>query len=105
MFRDLHSAYTLISTRGSTTSSPSRSPWGSLSSVGVLIERAVHQAGQEARAPVLTLVIVTLGLATFDQTGLAGLPFSATRPKLFLGAPFSAHTVTIFGAFRELPGT
>src|SRR5216683_1303938 len=55
---------------------------------GVLIERA----------PVLTLVIVTLGLATLIN-GAAGFLFGYT-PNYF-SSPFSTHTVNIFGAFAS----
>ena len=63
---------------------------------GVLIERAVIRPVE--RAPVLTLVIVTLGLATLIN-GAAGFLFGYT-PNYF-SSPFSAHTVNIFGAFAS----
>ena len=63
---------------------------------GVLIQRVVIRPVE--RAPVLTLVIVTLGLATLTN-GLAGflwgyVPRSAP-------SPFSVGTVNIFGAFAS----
>src|SRR5438445_10976783 len=61
---------------------------------GVLIERAVIRPVE--RAPVLTFVIVTLGLATLINVA-AGYLFGYT-PSYF-SSPFSAHTVNIFGAF------
>src|SRR4029077_12124940 len=63
---------------------------------GVLIERAVIRPVE--RAPVLTLVIVTLGLATLINCA-AGFLFGYT-PNYF-SSPFSAHTVNIFGAFAS----
>src|SRR5260370_1254013 len=66
-----------------------------LSFVGVvLIERAVIRPVE--RAPVLTLVIVTLGLATLIN-GAAGFLFGYT-PNYF-STPFSPPTLTIFSPF------
>jgi branched-chain amino acid transport system permease protein len=67
---------------------------------GVLIQRVVIRPVE--RAPVLTLVIVTLGLATLFN-GLAGFVFGYI-PRSF-PSPFSVQTVTILGAvvsFRDL---
>jgi branched-chain amino acid transport system permease protein len=67
---------------------------------GVLIQRVVIRPVE--RAPVLTLVIVTLGLATLFN-GLAGFIFGYV-PRSF-PSPFSVHTVTVLGAvvsFRDL---
>ncbi|MEA2628342.1 MAG: branched-chain amino acid transport system permease protein [Chloroflexota bacterium] len=67
---------------------------------GVLIQRVVIRPVE--RAPVLTLVIVTLGLATLIN-GLAGFVFGYV-PRSF-PSPFSVQTVTILGAvvsFRDL---
>ncbi len=67
---------------------------------GVLIQRVVIRPVE--RAPVLTLVIVTLGLATLFN-GLAGFTFGYV-PRSF-PSPFSVQTVTVLGAvvsFRDL---
>ena len=67
---------------------------------GVLIQRIVIRPIE--RAPVLTLVIVTLGLATLIN-GLAGFVFGYL-PRSF-PSPFSVQTVSILGAvvsFRDL---
>jgi len=67
---------------------------------GVLIQRVVIRPVE--RAPVLTLVIVTLGLATLFN-GLAGFVFGYI-PRSF-PSPFSVQTVTVLGAvvsFRDL---
>jgi branched-chain amino acid transport system permease protein len=67
---------------------------------GVLIQRVVIRPVE--RAPVLTLVIVTLGLATLFN-GLAGFVFGYV-PRSF-PSPFSVQTVTVLGAvvsFRDL---
>jgi branched-chain amino acid transport system permease protein len=67
---------------------------------GVLIQRAVIRPVE--RAPVLTLVIVTLGLATLIN-GLAGFLFGYV-PRSF-PSPFSVHTVSVLGAlvsYRDL---
>ena len=61
---------------------------------GVLIERIVIRPVE--RAPVLTLVIVTLGLATLIN-GMAGFLFGYV-PHAFL-SPFSFQTVSIVGAY------
>src|SRR5205809_5591242 len=60
---------------------------------GVLIQRIVIRPVE--RAPVLTLVIVTLGLATLIN-GLAGFVFGYI-PRSF-PSPFSVQTVDILGA-------
>jgi branched-chain amino acid transport system permease protein len=60
---------------------------------GVLIQRAVIRPVE--RAPVLTLVIVTLGLATLIN-GMAGFLFGYV-PRSF-PSPFSSKTVNILGA-------
>jgi branched-chain amino acid transport system permease protein len=60
---------------------------------GVAIQRVVIRPVE--RAPVLTLVIVTLGLATLIN-GLAGF-FFGYLPRLF-PSPFSVETVSLFGA-------
>jgi len=60
---------------------------------GVVIQRVVIRPVE--RAPVLTLVIVTLGLATLIN-GLAGFLFGYL-PRSF-PSPFSVQTVSIFGA-------
>ena len=60
---------------------------------GVLIERIVIRPVE--RAPVLALVIVTLGLATLVN-GFAGFLFGYV-PRSF-PSPFSSQTVSIFGA-------
>ena len=67
---------------------------------GVLIQRVVIRPVE--RAPVLTLVIVTLGLATLIN-GLAGFVFGYI-PRSF-PSPFSVQTVSVLGAlisFRDL---
>ncbi|MHB8588620.1 MAG: branched-chain amino acid ABC transporter permease [Candidatus Dormibacteraceae bacterium] len=61
---------------------------------GVAIQRIVIRPVE--RAPVLTLVIVTLGLATL-LNGLAGF-FFGYLPRSF-PSPFSAQTINILGAF------
>jgi len=61
---------------------------------GILIQRIVIRPVE--RAPILTLVIVTLGLATL-LNGLAGFIFGYL-PRSF-PSPFSAQTVNILGAF------
>jgi branched-chain amino acid transport system permease protein len=60
---------------------------------GIVIQRVVIRPVE--RAPVLTLVIVTLGLATLIN-GLAGFLFGYL-PRSF-PSPFSVQTVDIFGA-------
>ncbi len=60
---------------------------------GIVIQRVVIRPVE--RAPVLTLVIVTLGLATLIN-GLAGFLFGYL-PRSF-PSPFSVQTVSIFGA-------
>ena len=60
---------------------------------GIVIQRVVIRPVE--RAPVLTLVIVTLGLATLIN-GLAGF-FFGYLPRSF-PSPFSVQTVNIFGA-------
>jgi branched-chain amino acid transport system permease protein len=60
---------------------------------GILIQRVVIRPVE--RAPVLTLVIITLGLATLIN-GLAGFLFGYL-PRPF-PSPFSVQTVSIFGA-------
>jgi branched-chain amino acid transport system permease protein len=67
---------------------------------GVVIQRVVIRPVE--RAPVLTLVIVTLGLATLVN-GLAGFAFGYI-PRSF-PSPFSVQTVNVLGAlvsFRDL---
>ena len=67
---------------------------------GVLIQRVVIRPVE--RAPVLTLVIVTLGLATLVN-GLAGFAFGYI-PRSF-PSPFSVQTINLLGAlvsFRDL---
>jgi branched-chain amino acid transport system permease protein len=67
---------------------------------GVVIQRVVIRPVE--RAPVLTLVIVTLGLATLVN-GLAGFAFGYI-PRSF-PSPFSVQTVDLLGAlvsFRDL---
>jgi branched-chain amino acid transport system permease protein len=67
---------------------------------GVLIQRIVIRPVE--RAPVLTLVIVTLGLATLIN-GLAGFIFGYL-PRSF-PSPFSVQTVSVLGAllsYRDL---
>jgi len=63
---------------------------------GVVIQRVVIRPVE--RAPVLTLVIVTLGLATLIN-GLAGFLFGYV-PRSF-PSPFSVQTVSILGAFAS----
>jgi branched-chain amino acid transport system permease protein len=60
---------------------------------GVLVQRLVIRPVE--RAPVLTLVIVTLGLATLFN-GLAGFLFGYV-PRAF-PSPFSVQTVSVLGA-------
>jgi branched-chain amino acid transport system permease protein len=60
---------------------------------GIVIQRVVIRPVE--RAPVLTLVIVTLGLATLIN-GLAGF-FFGYLPRSF-PSPFSVQTIDIFGA-------
>jgi branched-chain amino acid transport system permease protein len=63
---------------------------------GVVIQRVVIRPVE--RAPVLTLVIVTLGLATLIN-GIAGFLFGYVfRP---FPSPFSVQTVSLFGAFAS----
>jgi branched-chain amino acid transport system permease protein len=67
---------------------------------GVLIQRVVIRPLE--RAPVLTLVIVTLGLATLIN-GIAGFVFGYV-PRSF-PSPFPVHTVSVLGAsvsYRDL---
>ncbi|HEY5034309.1 MAG TPA: branched-chain amino acid ABC transporter permease [Candidatus Dormibacteraeota bacterium] len=61
---------------------------------GVAIQRLVIRPVE--RAPVLTLVIITLGLATLFN-GLAGFLFGYV-PRSF-PSPFSVQTVNLLGAF------
>ena len=63
---------------------------------GVAIQRLVIRPVE--RAPILTLVIVTLGLATLFN-GLAGFLFGYV-PRSF-PSPFSVQTVNILGAFMS----
>jgi len=63
---------------------------------GVAIQRLVIRPVE--RAPVLTLVIITLGLATLFN-GLAGFLFGYV-PRSF-PSPFSVQTVNILGAFMS----
>jgi branched-chain amino acid transport system permease protein len=63
---------------------------------GVAIERVVIRPVE--RAPILTLVIVTLGLATLIN-GLAGFMFGYV-PRAF-PSPFSVQTVNILGALAS----
>ena len=63
---------------------------------GVVIQRLVIRPVE--RAPVLTLVIITLGLATLFN-GLAGFLFGYA-PRSF-PSPFSVQTVNILGAFAS----
>jgi branched-chain amino acid transport system permease protein len=63
---------------------------------GVVIQRVVIRPVE--RAPVLTLVIVTLGLATLIN-GIAGFLFGYV-PRSF-PSPFSVQTVNLFGAFAS----
>jgi branched-chain amino acid transport system permease protein len=68
--------------------------------LGIVIQRVIIRPVE--RAPVLTLVIVTLGLATLIN-GLAGAVFGYV-PRSF-PSPFSVQTVNIFGAlasYRDL---
>jgi branched-chain amino acid transport system permease protein len=60
---------------------------------GIVIQRVVIRPVE--RAPVLTLVIVTLGLATLIN-GVAGFLYGYV-PRSF-PSPFSVQTVSIFGA-------
>jgi branched-chain amino acid transport system permease protein len=67
---------------------------------GVVIQRVVIRPVE--RAPVLTLVIVTLGLATLTN-GLAGFVFGYV-PRSF-PSPFSVQTMSVLGAvlsYRDL---
>ena len=67
---------------------------------GVVIQRVVIKPVE--RAPILTLVIVTLGLATLIN-GIAGFVFGYI-PRSF-PSPFSVQTVSILGAlvsYRDL---
>jgi len=67
---------------------------------GVVIQRIVIRPVE--RAPVLTLVIVTLGLATLVN-GVAGFVFGYI-PRSF-PSPFSVQTISVFGAlvsYRDL---
>ena len=67
---------------------------------GVVIQRVVIRPVE--RAPVLTLVIVTLGLATLIN-GIAGFVFGYI-PRSF-PSPFSVQTVSVLGAlvsYRDL---
>ena len=66
------------------------------SGTGDMIQRVVIRPVE--RAPVLTLVIVTLGLATLIN-GLAGFLFGYV-PRSF-PSPFSVQTVSILGAFAS----
>jgi branched-chain amino acid transport system permease protein len=61
---------------------------------GILIQRVVIRPVE--RAPVLTLVIITLGMATLVN-GLAGFIWGYV-PRSF-PSPFSARTVNLLGAF------
>jgi branched-chain amino acid transport system permease protein len=63
---------------------------------GIVIERVVIRPVE--RAPILTLVIVTLGLATLIN-GLAGFLFGYV-PHAF-PSPFPVQTVSIFGALAS----
>ena len=63
---------------------------------GVVIERVVIRPVE--RAPILTLVIVTLGLATLIN-GLAGFLFGYV-PRAF-PSPFSVQTVNLLGALAS----
>jgi branched-chain amino acid transport system permease protein len=60
---------------------------------GVLVQRVVIRPVE--RAPVLTLVIVTLGLATLFN-GIAGFLFGYV-PRAF-PSPFSVQTISVLGA-------
>src|SRR5256714_3023554 len=61
---------------------------------GILVQRVVIRPVE--RAPILTLVIITLGLATLVN-GLAGFLFGYI-PRSF-PSPFSAQTVDVLGVF------
>jgi len=61
---------------------------------GILVQRIVIRPVE--RAPILTLVIITLGLATLVN-GLAGFLFGYV-PRSF-PSPFSAQTVDVLGVF------
>jgi len=61
---------------------------------GILIQRVVIRPVE--RAPILTLVIITLGLATL-LNGLAGFIFGYV-PRSF-PSPFSAQTIDLLGVF------
>jgi len=61
---------------------------------GILVQRVVIRPVE--RAPILTLVIITLGLATLVN-GLAGFLFGYV-PRSF-PSPFSAQTVDVLGVF------
>ena len=61
---------------------------------GILVQRVVIRPVE--RAPILTLVIITLGLATLVN-GLAGFVFGYV-PRSF-PSPFSAQTVDLLGVF------
>ena len=63
---------------------------------GLVIQRVIIRPVE--RAPVLTLVIVTLGLATLID-GIAGFIYGYV-PRSF-PSPFSSQTVNIFGAFAS----
>ncbi len=63
---------------------------------GIVVQRVVIRPVE--RAPVLTLVIVTLGLATLFN-GMAGFLFGYV-PRSF-PSPFSVQTVNILGAFTS----
>jgi branched-chain amino acid transport system permease protein len=63
---------------------------------GILIQRVVIRPVE--RAPVLTLVIITLGMATLVN-GLAGFIWGYV-PRSF-PSPFSVRTVNILGAFAS----
>src|SRR5437588_2327892 len=69
---------------------------------GIVIQRVVIRPVE--RAPILTLVIITLGLATL-LNGLAGFMFGYV-PRSFPSA-FSAQTIALLGVFiscRDLGG-
>jgi branched-chain amino acid transport system permease protein len=63
---------------------------------GIVVQRVVIRPVE--RAPILTLVIVTLGLATL-LNGLAGFIYGYV-PRSF-PSPFSAKTVNILGAYAS----
>jgi branched-chain amino acid transport system permease protein len=63
---------------------------------GILIQRVVIRPVE--RAPILTMVIVTLGLAAL-LNGLAGFLFGYV-PRSF-PTPFSAQTINILGAYAS----